>query len=183
MITLLTPAGYKRTPWKNGGGTTTTIAEQEGVWQFGRTPITQGGPFSDYSGYDRMQVLVEGGGLVLKTPDGEIDVRRKLRPVRFGGETKIESRLEAGPVEVVNLIARRDVASIDLVVLPAGRTATPGKGIHFAYCPAGAATLEVDGIRHDVKADHCLRLDAERPTMLAVRDGTILLGSVLCVSR
>ena len=108
MVTLLTPAGYKRTSWKNGGGTTTTIAEQDGIWQLGRTPITQGGPFSDYSGYDRIQVLVEGGGLVLKTPDGEIDVRRKLRPVRFGGETRIVSRLEAGPVEVVNLIGRRD---------------------------------------------------------------------------
>ena len=183
MVTLLTPAGYKRTPWKNGGGTTTTIAEQEGVWQFGRTPITQGGPFSDYSGYDRMQVLVEGGGLVLKTPDGEIDVRRKLRPVRFGGETKIVSRLEAGSVEVVNLIVRRDAASIDLVVLQPDQTARPGKGIHFAYCPQGSAVVELDGMRHEVKADHCLRLEVERPTMLAVRNGTILLGSVLCVSR
>jgi environmental stress-induced protein Ves len=183
VITLLTPAGYKRTPWKNGGGTTTTIAEQDGVWQFGRTPITQGGPFSDYAGFDRIQVLVEGGGLVLQTPDGEIDVRRKLTPVRFGGEARIVSRLEAGQVEVVNLIARREAASIDLVVLQAGHTAKPGKGIHFAYCPAGAATVEVDGTRHDVKGDHCLRLDTDRPTMLAVRDGTILLGSVLCVSQ
>ena len=183
MITLLSPADYKRTPWKNGGGTTTTIVEQDGVWQFGRTPITTSAAFSDYSGFDRMQVLVEGSGLVLQTPDGEIDVRQLRQPVRFTGETKIVSRLEAGSVEVVNLIGRRDAVTIDLVVRQAGETASPAKGIHFAYCPAGTATVELDGARYEVKADHCLRLDAERSTMLAVRDGTILLGSVLCVSR
>ena len=183
MITLLAPADYKRTPWKNGAGTTTTIAEQPGVWQFGRTPITQSGPFSDYSGFDRMQVLVQGAGLVLETPAGEIDVRQRRKPVRFTGETKIVSRLEAGPVEVVNLIGRRDTVSIDLVVRHGGDSASPGKGTHFVYCPEGAASVESGGARHDLKADHCLRLEVERPTMLAVRDGTILLGSVLCVSR
>lgn len=183
MITLLTPGDYKRAPWKNGGGTTTTIAEQEGVWQFGRTPITQGGPFSDYSGFDRMQVLVQGSGLVLQTPDNEIDVRQLRKPVRFTGETKIVSRLEAGPVEVVNLIGRRDAVTIDLVVRRAGKSASPGRGTHFVYSPEGAASVEVDGARHELKADHCLRLEVERPTMLAVRDGAVLLGSVLCVSR
>jgi environmental stress-induced protein Ves len=183
VITLLTAADYKRTPWKNGAGTTTTIAEQDGVWQFGRTPITQSGPFSDYSGYDRMQVLVQGAGLVLKTPDGEIDVRQLRKPVRFTGETKIVSHLEAGPVEVVNLIGRRDAVAIDLVVRRAGDSASPGKGAHFVYCPEGAASVEVDGARHELAADHCLRLEVERPTMLAVKNGTILLGSVLCVSR
>src|SRR5579872_7090289 len=106
MITLLDPGHYRRTPWKNGGGTTTTIAEQTDVWQFGRTPITQAGRFSDYAGFDRAQVLVAGRGLLLKTPEGEIDVRTPLRPVRFAGETPITSRLDGGPVEVVNLIGR-----------------------------------------------------------------------------
>lgn len=183
MITLFTSGDYKRTPWKNGAGTTTTIAEQDGVWQFGRTPIAQSGPFSDYSGFDRMQVLVQGGGLVLKTPDGEIDVRQLRKPVRFAGETRIVSQLEAGPVEVVNLIGRRDTVSIDLVVRRRGDGASLGDGTHFVYCPDGAASVEIDGAGHELAADHCLRLEVERPTMLAVRDGTILLGSVLCVSR
>jgi environmental stress-induced protein Ves len=68
MITPLDPAGYRRTPWKNGGGVTVDIAEHEDAWRFGRTPITTSGPFSDYSGFDRAQVLVAGRGLVLQTP-------------------------------------------------------------------------------------------------------------------
>ena len=39
MITLLDPAGYRRTPWKNGGGVTVDIAEHKDAWRFGRTPI------------------------------------------------------------------------------------------------------------------------------------------------
>ena len=80
MITLLDPAGYLRTPWKNGGGTTVDIAFLGDVWRFGRTPIVQAGPFSDYTGFDRVQVLVSGSGLVLETPQGEIDVRQPFRP-------------------------------------------------------------------------------------------------------
>ncbi|HEX9327417.1 MAG TPA: HutD family protein, partial [Reyranella sp.] len=50
------------------------------VWRFSRTPIAVAGPFSDYSGFDRLQVVVTGSGLVLQTPTGEIDVRRPFRP-------------------------------------------------------------------------------------------------------
>ena len=103
----LDPAHYITTPWKNGGGVTVDIAFEGETWRFGRTPIVAPGAFSDYRGFDRVQVLVAGSGLVLQTPDGEIDVRQPFRPVHFAGETPIVSRLEAGPVEVVNLIGDR----------------------------------------------------------------------------
>jgi len=145
VIEHLDPSRYRRMPWKNGAGTTTTIAEQAGVWQFGRTPITAAGPFSDYTGFDRLQVLVAGSGLVLDTPDGEIDVRMPFRPVRFAGETPIVSRLEAGPIEVVNLIGLRAVVRPGLAILSAGEAQTLGKGTHIAYCPGGTATLAAIG--------------------------------------
>ncbi len=173
--TLLTPADYRRTPWKNGGGVTTDIAEHGEVWRFGRTPITAPGPFSDYTGYERLQVLVAGRGLVLQTPDGEIDMRLPFKPVRFRGETAIMSRLEAGPVEVVNLIGKRSEVAIDLVVLEPGRSARLASGTHFAYAPAAPATVD----SRELPADHCLRIDADQPTMLACRDGIVLVGSVI----
>jgi environmental stress-induced protein Ves len=177
MITHLDPAQYRRTPWKNGGGTTVDIAGQDDVWRFGRTPITASGPFSDYTGFDRLQVLVVGRGLVLETPDGEIDVRTPFKPVRFRGETPIKSRLEAGPVEVVNLIGKRSDVAIDLVVLAGGQSVQLGNGIHLAYAAAG--TAKIDG--HDIPADHALRIEAQRPTMIACAGGMLLLGSVKCV--
>jgi uncharacterized protein len=180
MITKLDPAQYRRTPWKNGGGTTIDIAEQDDIWRFGRTPIVAPGPFSDYSGFDRLQVLVAGRGLVLETPDGEIDVRQLLTPVRFKGETLIKSRLEAGPVEVVNLIGARAFVRLALEVLRPGDRQTAEVGTHIAYATADAE-LEIDGARHPLAADHALRIEAPRPTMIACTGGVLLLGSVICV--
>jgi len=181
MITWLDPAQYRRTPWKNGGGITIDISEQGDAWRFGRTPITAPGPFSDYTGFDRVQVLVAGRGLVLETPNGEIDVRQPLKPVRFAGETPIESRLEAGPVEVVNLIGWRAVVRIDLKVVGAGDSLTVGAGTHIDYACDGAAALEIDGKAHRLAADHALQMAASGPTMIAGRGGVFLLGSVICV--
>jgi environmental stress-induced protein Ves len=178
VITLLDPSQYRRTPWKNGAGTTTTMAEQSGIWQFGRTPITAAGSFSDYTGFDRLQVLVAGCGLVLETPDDEIDVRTPFVPVRFAGETKITSKLEAGPVEVVNLIGQRAQVSLDLVVLTAGQTRPLPAGIHLAYCADGLAELDLGGKSFAMVADHGLRIDPTGSTMLACKSGRVILASV-----
>ena len=181
-VTRLDPAQYITTPWRNGGGVTVDIAvvsDKAGdVWRFGRTPIVAPGPFSDYRGFDRVQVLVAGSGLVLKTPDGEIDVRQPFRPVRFAGETPIVSRLEAGPVEVVNLIGDRAKVRIDMKILDAGRTLRLGPGTHVIYNPHGNSSLEVDGGRHILMDDHALHLEAAGATVLAGKTGCLLVASV-----
>jgi environmental stress-induced protein Ves len=178
MITRLDPAQYRRTPWKNGGGTTIDIAEEGNVWRFGRTPIVCDGPFSDYAGFDRIQVLVRGRGLVLDTPQGEIDVRTPFKPVRFAGETPIVSRLEDGPVEVVNLIGARGKVKIDLDILDAGERGAVGGGIHIAYCAEGPAILDVGGKLHRLPAHHGLRIDAVGSTMLACKGGRMIVASI-----
>ena len=153
------------------------------IWRFGRTAITASGPFSDYAGFDRMQVLVSGRGLALETPDGEIDVRLPLRPVRFAGETPIVSRLEAGPVEVVNLMGDRSHVRIDLSVLEAGETRRLGPGLHIAYCPTGPARLRLQGEEHALRADGGLRIEGANGWPATCTAGVILMGSVTCVSR
>jgi uncharacterized protein len=125
-------------------------------------------------------VLVAGRGLVLETPDGEIDVRQPFKPVRFKGETPIKSRLEAGPVDVVNLIGVRTSVRLALEVLKPGIRQTAEAGTHIAYATT-AAELELNGVRHLLAADHALRIEAERPTMIACTGGVLLLGSVICV--
>jgi uncharacterized protein len=181
VITPLDPDRYQRTPWKNGGGVTTDIAFDGDVWRFSRTPITAAGPFSDYAGFDRLQVLVAGSGLVLQTPSGEIDVRRPFRPVRFAGETPIVSRLEAGPVEVINLMGERGKVRINLAVLEAGQSQHLGKGIHIAYCPGGRAALRLANETHDLQADGGLRIE-DVDGAATCSAGLVVLGSISCVS-
>jgi environmental stress-induced protein Ves len=159
------------------------IASDGDVWRFGRTPITTAGPFSDYTGFDRMQVLVAGSGLVLETPDGEIDVRRPFKPVRFAGETRITSRLETGLVEVINLMGDRSRVHIDLAVLNAGETRRLGPGVHIAYCPAGQAAVRLRGAEYILQADGGLRIEDEDEVAATCSAGPVVMGSVTCVSR
>jgi environmental stress-induced protein Ves len=193
-ITRLDPARYRRTPWKNGGGVAIDIADAwrpgavEGdwsgmIWRFGRTAIVAPGPFSDLSGYDRLQTLVAGRGLVLETPDGEIDVRAPFRPVRFRGETAIMSRLEAGPVEVVNLIGDRDLVEIDLRIARAGESLPLRPGIHIAYAPSESAKLRIDEHAHDLAVGHAVRVDIAREALLACGAGVALVASIYELAR
>lgn len=188
-IVPLDPAGYRRTPWKNGGGVTIDIADawREGgtpgawegmVWRFGRTAITAPGPFSDLSGFDRILIVVAGRGLVLAAPDREIDVRGSFAPVRFAGETRILSRLEAGPVEVVNLIGDRSAVGIDIKILEAGQSLDLAVGTHIVYCPVGSAELVCLREPHALAEDHALRIELAGEGAITCARGRLLVASV-----
>lgn len=187
-ITHLSPASYTRSPWKNGGGVTIDIAEErlpgseagswEGlVWRLGRTTISLPAPFSDLSGFDRCQVVTGGSGLVLDTAHGEIDLRQPFVPARYPGEAPISSRLEHGPVEVVNLIADRTRAAIRLEVLRAGATLELSGGVHVLHAPTAPAKISVDGQSRDIEADHAIRLD-EATGCITCDEGIVLAASV-----
>jgi len=194
QLTALDPAGYRHMPWKNGGGVTIDIAASmlpgfepgswEGIiWRFSRTAIVTPGAFSDLSGYDRQLVLVSGEGLVLGTPVGEIDVRQPFRPVRFAGETSIVSRLEAGPVEVVNLIGDRTRVSIDLSCLADGAEIACPAGVHIVYAATGSCELSINGETCAVAAGHAMRIDAGTSFAVASRLGTAIVAGIVPVPR
>jgi environmental stress-induced protein Ves len=190
-ITKLQPSDYRRSPWKNGGGVTVDIAQASRpghapedwagmLWRFGRTAIVAPGPFSDLSGCDRIQVVVRGSGLVLALPDREIEVRRPWMPVRFRGEDRITTRLEDGPVEVVNLIADRAQFEIDLAVLSPGSQSRRASETHILYAAEGAASISISGERHNLQPDHALELDvADGAAEISHVAGThLLLASI-----
>ncbi|WP_332700276.1 HutD/Ves family protein [Bosea sp. (in: a-proteobacteria)] len=188
-LTRLDPADYGRAPWKNGGGVTIDIAALYRddaaagswtglVWRLGRTAIVTPAPFSDLSGHDRQQVVVTGRGLVLDTPEGEIDLREPFRPTGYDGGLSIVSRLEEGPVEVVNLIADRNLARIGLAVLQEGSALFLQPGTHIVYAAAGPVAFEVDGTATPLAHDQALRIDATRPLKLRGEAGRGLIASI-----
>jgi len=182
-ITRLDPAAYRRTPWKNGGGVTVDIADAYApgaeagswsgmLWRLGHTRIVTPGPFSDLSGFDRILTVIGGQGLVLEIEGGDaLDVREPFRPVRFGGEDKIMSRLEAGPVSVLNLIADRQHA-IDVAILRGGETRALTAAINIAYALEDSTIGE-----HVLKADEALRIDGAGGE-LKVGSGHVALATV-----
>lgn len=188
-LTPLAPDGFRRTPWKNGGGVTIDIADAYGegvepgswrgmIWRLGRTSIVATGPFSDLTGYERLQTVIVGSGLVLDTPDGEIDLRQPLYVARYDGGVPIVSRLEDGPVEVVNLIADRNLVDIDLVAMQPGGDLVLAPAILVVYAPDGPVCGSVAGLPVAIEAGHALRIDTAEAVGLAITQGVAIVATI-----
>jgi environmental stress-induced protein Ves len=188
-ITLLKSEDYTRSPWKNGGGIFTDIAGAHRadasakdwdslLWRFASTPIVAPGPFSFMPGIDRLQMVVSGRGLVLKSPTQAFDEREPFTTVRFTGEMEIVTELEAGPVEVVNLMARRGAAEIALVALREPGDRPLSAGTHLVYAVSGDCGIRLNS-EDFVISDGCtLKVELTGPSSLALVSGIAVLGSI-----
>ncbi len=115
----LPAAGHRAVPWKNGLGTSYTIADfPRGAgfdtvdWQVSATRIGADCPFSDLPGLDRLFTVIGGAGAELTSVDehGKASVRR-VDPASgafaFRGDWRTACRLLDGPVQVFNVMTRR----------------------------------------------------------------------------
>lgn len=116
-------------PWKNGLGLSRVVAvHPEGAdydnlfWQVTTTEISADCPFSDLPDIDRHFMLIGGSGAQLGFGGMGTGVNLKpavaapFAPVAFRGDWKTECRLTAGPVQVLNVMARRGHASAAISV-------------------------------------------------------------------
>jgi len=186
-VVRLDPRAYRRTPWKNGGGVTIDIADDYApgvppgswsgmLWRFGRTHIVEPAPFSDLTGFDRILTVIGGRGLWVDIEDGtSLDVREPFRPVRFRGEDRIVSRLEAGPVAVLNLLADRTTYEIDVAILSSGEARPLDGTIHLVYALEDSEVIM--GKNYSLAADEALRLDGGERA-LEVASGRVALAIV-----
>ncbi len=187
-IVPLPASGFVSAPWRNGRGVTLTIAGErrpgaagEGwdgaLWRLGTTDIVEDGPFSDLAGFDRLQAVIAGRGLRLDTPQGEVDLSEPFTVRGYRGEAPIACRLGAGPVKVVNLIWRRDLARGAMRFFDAGAQASPGDGLHVLAALSGDATVTIGGRMTRVSAGDALRIDGD-PGAVTALAGRPLLASV-----
>lgn len=190
--TLLKSEHYTRSPWKNGGGIFTDIADAHRpgaavkdwdslLWRFASTPIVAPGPFSHMPGIDRLQMVVGGRGLVLKSPTQEFDEREPFRTVRFTGEMAIVTELEAGPVEVVNLMARRGAAEIELEALKEPGERPLPAGTHLVYAARGGCRIRLDAEDFAISHENTLKVELTATSTLALVSGLAVLGSIKIV--
>jgi environmental stress-induced protein Ves len=186
-IVRLDPKAYRRTPWKNGGGVTIDIADDYApgvppgswrgmLWRFGHTQIIEPAPFSDLSGFDRILTVIGGRGLWLDIEGGAaLDVREPFRPVRFRGEDRIVSRLEAGPVTVLNLLADRTTYAIDVSILGRRDERLLDATVNVVYAlEDSAVTIDASDA---LASGEALRIDGAGRT-LAVQSGRVALAKI-----
>lgn len=96
-------------PWRNGGGTTRELlAWPRGEdWQvrISVADVRAAGPFSRFAGIERWFAVLEGDGVVLRSPDAEVRLTQDSDPFRFDGELPIDCELVRGPTVDFNLMA------------------------------------------------------------------------------
>jgi environmental stress-induced protein Ves len=190
--TLLKSEDYTRSPWKNGGGIFTDIADAHRadapakdwdslLWRFAFTPIVAPGPFSYMPGIDRLQMVVGGRGLVLKSPSQDFDEREPFTTVRFTGEMEVVTALEAGPVEVVNLMARRGAAEIELLALREPGERPLFAGTHLVYAVSGECSIRLNSEDIVIPDGSTLKVELTEASRLGLVSGLAVLGSIQLV--
>lgn len=114
--------------WRNGGGRTRELLvwPQAEEWRLrvSVAEIEADGPFSAFAGIDRCFAVLEGAGVVLSLPPGDVRLTPGDGAVSFAGEAAPMCRLIDGPTRDLNLMVRRGAGV-------ASMTRSPGIGAHW----------------------------------------------------
>jgi uncharacterized protein len=100
-------------PWRNGLGTTVELAREDladgsgFAWRLSMADVTSDGEFSNFSGYDRCLLLLEGNGLTLDCAGSVQRLEHPMEAARFRGEDPTFATLHHGPVRDFNIMTLR----------------------------------------------------------------------------
>jgi len=115
---IYSPEDFQTLPWRNGLGSTVELISEslEGYetfsWRLSIASVANDGPFSDFSGYDRTLLLLEGAGITLNNPNGgSIELNSPLDCAHFKGEDLINASLHDGPIKDFNVMTLRSICS------------------------------------------------------------------------
>jgi environmental stress-induced protein Ves len=131
---VIRQSAFAVVPWKNGGGVTHEAirvppAGDPFEWRLSVARIDAAGPFSNFAGYHRYLVLLQGAGVVLKfsrpaaasgSDDGpgdrDCDQVRELRSVgdwaEFDGGLATRCELVNGPCVDLNLMVSKTLSGV-----------------------------------------------------------------------
>ena len=143
MIKLISPGQFKTIPWKNGLGETTELAISEhGTldyfdWRLSIASVVSNGSFSDFNGYDRNLILIEGCGICLTHDDDKKDnLLNILDKASFSGGSKTVGTLTRGAIKDFNIMTNQKNISPEVHCLSSHQkisvTVLPDT-LYFAY--------------------------------------------------
>ncbi|GLK90071.1 HutD/Ves family protein [Pseudomonas turukhanskensis] len=148
---VLRAADYPRMPWKNGAGTTLEIL-RDGAgleafnWRLSIADVTQAGPFSAFTGYQRIITVLEGEGMQLQVDGALSRPLRALDAFAFAGDSQVQCSLLGGAIRDFNLIYAPDRCRARLQWMVAGESAVFSSAATVVVFSAGEALrVELNG--------------------------------------
>jgi environmental stress-induced protein Ves len=114
---LFKPADFRKIPWKNGLGVTTelvveVIDDDVFAWRLSMARVAEDGPFSDFTGYQRTLVLLDGEGITLAHAGQDKQaLNNPLDLAQFDGKGPTTATLHHGPIEDFNIMTRSGICT------------------------------------------------------------------------
>jgi hypothetical protein len=151
--TLLGPETFRSMPWRNGLGTTVELLKQDlsgetgFAWRLSMADVTTDGEFSNFSGYDRTLLLLEGNGLTLDCGGARHRLEQPLQAARFRGEDATVATLHDGPVKDFNVMTSRQHcnARVSAHAKPAATSIEVSANLLLIYTVTGDLRIDSSG--------------------------------------
>ena len=173
------PSEFKKLRWKNGKGATTELAREDDEsgefrWRLSIAQVSENGPFSDFSGYHRSLLLLEGAGITLYHQNaGQDELLRQFDIAHFDGKGATRAELHDGPIVDFNVMTRQGVCSAEVYTeltteLPATLVASDRVLI---YAANQALQIDLaDGQRIDLAREHLLELRGQKGLPISIEN-------------
>lgn len=178
------PSSYRTMPWRNGLGQTIELLRENlpgssnFAWRLSIADVVSDGLFSDFSGYDRTLLLLQGQGLTLNHYNGKQDqLVEYLQAAHFQGDNKSYAKLLDGPIKDFNVISRRDFCTTRVTSLKnvEQKHFVISSDVFLIYAPEEAITIQSDkGSEYTVEANHLFHVNQAVDKQLSV-SGTSLI--------
>ena len=163
------PISFRSMPWRNGLGHTIELLAEclpestDFTWRLSMADVVSDGRFSDFSGYDRTLLLLQGEGITLNHANGQSDrLVEPLQTAHFKGEAETEASLHAGPIKDFNVMARREFCSAKVNTMHQVTDAeiTVGGDILLVYAVDGAISIKPGSLPPiTIESNHLCRIN------------------------
>ena len=176
-LTLLRAADRAPQTWKNGGGLTWPVAVSpedanlDGFdWRLSLAVVEAGGPFSAFSGVDRLMLVLDGRLELAIAGNDRLLLDETGEAASFPGDAEVTARLPDGPAADLNLMVRRGRFTGVLERRRVqGQAAIICQDTTFVLSRAGGLTAMLGGESCPLGAGDAARVDQVRGGMLRLR--------------
>jgi len=191
MISVFSPEHFKTIPWKNGKGETIELAINDGgtldnfIWRLSMASVVEDGVFSDFSGYQRNLVLIEGNGISLQHDHNKIDKLSNLLEVaNFDGACRTVGNLHAGAITDFNIITHQEKCRVNVeTYIESQNVPLKSADLCFVYSLAGEyLLLAAQQAPQTISTGHLLKISKPQENKLSVEGRQLIVIYFDCLA-
>jgi environmental stress-induced protein Ves len=191
MFTIIHPQQFKTLPWKNGKGETIELAINDNAnlnnfeWRISMASVVEDGVFSDFSGYMRNLILIEGKGLNLQHDHNHIDKLNNLLEVAtFDGACSTVGNLHDGAITDFNVITAKEKYRTKVsTYFHKTKIEIKPRTMCFIYSLSGNTIFSIDGntFNEVLPEGHLLKISEQQGSLLTIEGEQLIVVELSAV--